>query len=45
MRILFIEDEPKIAEAVQKELEAEHYLVAVAATGEESFFPGDRADL
>lgn len=38
MRILFIEDEPKVAEAVRKGLEAEHYQVSLAATGEEGFF-------
>jgi DNA-binding response OmpR family regulator len=38
MRILFIEDEPKVAEAVRKGLEAELYQVSLAATGEEGFF-------
>jgi len=38
VRILFIEDEPKVAEAVRKGLEAEHYQVSLAATGEEGFF-------
>jgi DNA-binding response OmpR family regulator len=38
VRILFIEDEPKVAEAVRKGLEAEHYHVSLAATGEEGYF-------
>jgi DNA-binding response OmpR family regulator len=38
MRILFIEDEPKVAEAVRKGLEGELYQVSLAATGEEGFF-------
>jgi len=33
-----IEDEPKVARALAEGLEAEHYEVAVAATGEEGFF-------
>ncbi|MBI3981809.1 MAG: response regulator transcription factor [Gemmatimonadetes bacterium] len=38
MRILVIEDEPKVADAIRQGLEAEHYDVAVARTGEEGFF-------
>ena len=38
MRILLVEDEPKVARAVREGLEAEHYDVTVAATGEEGFF-------
>ncbi len=38
MRILVIEDEPKVARALTQGLEAEHYEVAVAARGEEGFF-------
>jgi DNA-binding response OmpR family regulator len=38
MHILVIEDEPKVARAIRKGLEAEHYQVSVAATGEEGFF-------
>ena len=38
MRILIIEDEKKLAKALQRRLEAEHYEVSVAATGEEGFF-------
>ena len=38
LRILVIEDEKKIAEALKKGLEAQSYLVDVAMTGEEAFF-------
>ena len=38
MRILLVEDERKVAKAVQEGLEAESYSVAVAHTGEEGFF-------
>jgi DNA-binding response OmpR family regulator len=38
MRILIIEDEPKLAQALKQGLEAEHYEVSLAATGEEGFF-------
>lgn len=38
MRILVIEDEPKVARALKQGLEGEHYDVAVATTGEEGFF-------
>ncbi|MBI4613476.1 MAG: response regulator transcription factor [Planctomycetes bacterium] len=38
MRILVIEDEPKVAKALKQGLEGEHYDVAVASTGEEGFF-------
>ncbi len=38
MRILVIEDEKKVAEALREGLEAERYEVSVAATGEEGFF-------
>lgn len=38
MRILIIEDETKVANALRAGLEAEHYDVTVAATGEEGFF-------
>jgi len=38
LRILIIEDEKKLAKALQRRLEAEHYEVSVAATGEEGFF-------
>ena len=38
MRILVIEDEPKIAKALKQGLEGEHYEVVVATTGEEGFF-------
>lgn len=38
MRILVIEDEKKVAEALKKGLEAERYEVTAAHTGEEGFF-------
>jgi DNA-binding response OmpR family regulator len=38
LRILVIEDEKKVALALQKGLESEHYEVRVAMTGEEGFF-------
>ena len=38
MRILVIEDEAKIAKALKEGLEAEHFQVVVAATGEEGFY-------
>jgi len=43
MRILVVEDEKKVAKALRDGLEAHHYDVDVAATGEDGFFswPGD----
>ena len=38
MRILAIEDEPKLGQALQEGLRAEQYEVALARTGEEGFF-------
>lgn len=38
MRILVVEDEKKVALALQKGLESEHYEVQVALTGEDGFF-------
>jgi two-component system copper resistance phosphate regulon response regulator CusR len=38
VRILVVEDEPKVARALQDGLAAEHYDVVVARTGEEGFF-------
>jgi len=38
MRILVVEDEIKVARALQEGLEGEHYDVVVAKTGEEGFF-------
>lgn len=38
MRILVVEDERKVAKALQEGLEAESYSVAVAYTGEDGFF-------
>ena len=38
MRILVVEDEPKVARALQEGLQAEHYEVTLARTGEEGFF-------
>ena len=38
MRILVVEDQKKVARALKEGLEAEHYEVVVAETGEEGFF-------
>ena len=38
MRILIIEDDPEVADALREGLEAEHIEVAVARTGEEGFY-------
>lgn len=38
MRILVVEDEEKVARALQEGLEAEHYDVVLARTGEDGFF-------
>jgi DNA-binding response OmpR family regulator len=38
VRILVVEDEAKVAKALKEGLEAEHYEVMVARTGEEGFF-------
>jgi DNA-binding response OmpR family regulator len=38
VRVLVVEDERKLAEVLKAALEAEHYDVVVAATGEDGFF-------
>lgn len=38
MRILVVEDEPKVAQALQEGLEGESYSVVVAHSGEDGFF-------
>jgi DNA-binding response OmpR family regulator len=38
VRILIVEDQRKVAKALREGLEAEHYEVSVATTGEEGFF-------
>ena len=38
MRVLVVEDEKKVAKALREGLEAEHYDVRVATSGEEGFF-------
>jgi len=38
VRILIIEDEKKVANALREGLKAERYEVTIAATGEEGFF-------
>ncbi|MGA2532426.1 MAG: response regulator transcription factor [Candidatus Aminicenantales bacterium] len=38
MKLLIIEDEKKVALALEKGLESEHYQVQIALTGEEGFF-------
>ena len=43
MRLLVVEDERKLARALASALEAEHYEVVVAPTGEEGFFQANAA--
>jgi two-component system, OmpR family, copper resistance phosphate regulon response regulator CusR len=43
VHILIIEDETKVANALRAGLEAEHYEVTVATTGEEGFFLANQA--
>ncbi len=38
MRILIVEDEPKLALAIKQGLEANQHIVSIAPTGEEGFF-------
>jgi DNA-binding response OmpR family regulator len=38
VRILVVEDEHKLAQALASALQAEHYDVILASTGEEGFF-------
>ena len=38
MRLLIVEDERKLAQVLSSALEAEHYDVIVAQTGEDGFF-------
>jgi len=38
VRILVVEDEAKVARALQEGLEAEHYEVVLSATGEDGYF-------
>src|SRR5579863_5445723 len=38
VRILVIEDEPKLGRALQEGLQAEQHMVTVAHTGEEGFY-------
>lgn len=38
MRVLVVEDEPKLAQVLVSALQAEHYDVVVAPTGEDGFF-------
>src|SRR4051812_2773582 len=38
MRVLIVEDERKLAQVLSSALQAEHYDVVVAATGEDGFF-------
>ena len=38
MRVLIVEDERKLAQMLSSALEAEHYDVVVAATGEDGFY-------
>src|SRR3954469_1197373 len=43
VHVLIIEDETKVAKALRAGLEAEHYEVTVATTGEEGFFLANQA--
>src|SRR5262247_1687583 len=45
MRVLVVEDELKIAEAIRDGLEAEHYEVLVERTGEAAFYRASTEDL
>jgi DNA-binding response OmpR family regulator len=38
VRVLVVEDEAKVAQALQRGLTAEHYDVTIASTGEDAFF-------
>jgi DNA-binding response OmpR family regulator len=38
VRLLVIEDEPKVGQALQEGLQAEGYEVVLVATGEDGFF-------
>jgi len=38
VRVLVVEDEPKLAQVLRSALRAEHYDVVIAATGEDGFF-------
>jgi len=42
LRILVVEDEAKVARALQEGLEREEYQVVIARTGEEGFLRGQR---
>ena len=44
MRVLVVEDQPKVAKALREGLEGEGYEVVVEATGEGAFFRGDTED-
>src|SRR5262249_40973297 len=41
VRVLVVEDERKLAQVVESALQADHYEVVVAATGEDGFFLAD----
>ena len=44
VRILVVEDEAKVARALEEGLEAEHYEVVASATGEDGFFQVNAVD-
>lgn len=44
LRILVVEDQPKVAKAIHEGLEAEFYSVTVAHTGEDGFFLASSGD-
>src|SRR4051812_38479649 len=44
MKILVVEDEPNVAEALRQGLSTENYSVTVAPTGEDGFFHANSED-
>ena len=44
MRVLVVEDDPRIAADVSRSLEASGYVVETAANGEDAWFLGDTED-
>lgn len=45
MHLLVVEDEKKVAQALREGLEADHYSVTVARTGEKGFFEASARDV
>jgi two-component system OmpR family response regulator len=44
MRVLLVEDDPRIARDIERTLEANHYVVETVRDGEEAWFRGDTED-